>query len=287
MIKKSFLLLALCIAIPVFAQKTLTILHTNDVHSRIEAVSPDSPNPATAGKGGFLRIAAYVDQVRKETANVLVFDSGDFSQGTPYYNMFKGEVEIQLMNIIGYDAGTIGNHEFDFGLDNMARLFRMAKFPVVCANYDVKGTVLEPVVKPYVILEKYGLKIGVFGLGTKLSGMVQRNNYGDVTFNDPYESADKVAKELKKKGCDLIICLSHLGFTASAKDPVCDIELVKNTRNIDVVLGGHSHTFIEEPVCYKNRDGKDVYISQMGNSGVFVGRVDIVIDAGTSSSGSN
>jgi len=278
MIRRSLLLLTLCIVIPTFAQKKLTILHTNDVHSRIEPVSPESPDPKAADKGGFLRVAAYVEKVKKETPNVLVFDCGDFSQGTPYYNMFKGEVEIQLMNTIGYDAGTIGNHEFDFGLDNMARLFKMADFPIVCANYQVKGTVLEEWVKPYIIIEKYGLKIGVFGLGTKLSGMVQASNYGDVVFLDPYEVANKVALELKKKDCDIIICLSHLGFMSSAKDPICDTEMVKKTRNIDVILGGHSHTFIDEPIAYKNLDGKDVYITQMGRSGIFVGRLDIEIE---------
>lgn len=278
MIKRALLLFTLCISISSFAQKTLTILHTNDVHSRIEPVSPDSPDPKAANKGGFLRVAAYVEQVRKETPNVLVFDCGDFSQGTPYYNMFKGEAEIQLMNTIGYDAGTIGNHEFDFGLDNMVRLFKMANFPFVCANYDVKGTVLEQWVKPYIIIEKYGLKIGVFGLGTKLSGMVQASNYGDVVFHDPYKAANRTAFELKKQNCDIIICLSHLGFTSNAKDPISDIELVKSTRNIDLVLGGHSHTFIDKPMVYKNLDGKEVPITQMGRSGIFVGRVDITID---------
>lgn len=277
MMKKILLMFILCIALPAFAQKTLTILHTNDIHSRIEAISPETADSRSADKGGLLRVAAYVEQVRKETPHVLVFDCGDFSQGTPYYNMFKGEVEIQLMNTIGYDAGTIGNHEFDFGLDNMARLFDMANFPVVCANYEVKGTVLEELVHPYIIIEKYDLKIGVMGLGTKLSGMVQANNYEGVVFLDPYQTANKVAAELKKKGCDIVICLSHLGFMATAKDPVCDIELVKNTRNIDIILGGHSHTFIEEPLSYKNLDGKDVYITQMGKSGIFVGRVDIEI----------
>ena len=275
MIKKTLLLLTLCIAFPVFAQKTLTLLHTNDVHSRIEPVSPESANQRSAGKGGFLRVAAYIGQVKKETPDVLVFDCGDFSQGTPYYNLFKGDVEIQLMNAIGYDAGTIGNHEFDFGLDNMARLFGMADFPIVCANYDVKGTVLEKLVKPYIIIKKNGFKIGVLGLVTKLSGMVQSFNYGGVLYMDPYEAANKAAAALKKKGCDLVVCLSHLGFQGSAKDPVCDVELAKNTRNIDIILGGHSHTFIEEPVIHKNLEGKDVYITQMGNSGIFVGRVEI------------
>lgn len=281
MIKKSFLLLVLCAALPLFAQKTLTILHTNDVHSRIEAVDAASPDRRAAGKGGFLRIAAYVDQVRKENPNVLVFDSGDFSQGTPYYNLFKGEVEVELMNTIGYDAGTIGNHEFDFGLDNLARLFGMANFPIVCANYDVKGTVLEHLVKPYVIIEKNGLKVGVFGLGTQLSGMVKADDYGGVVYNDPYKTANKTAAELKKQGCDLVVCLSHLGFTGTATNPVNDVDLIRHTRNIDLVLGGHSHTYIDEPLFEKNLDGKAVYLTQMGKSGVYVGRVDIVIGGNT------
>lgn len=278
MIKKSILLLVITLGyltIPVFAQKTLTILHTNDVHSRIEPNSIESADARKAGKGGFLRVAAYVEQVRKESPNVLVFDSGDFSQGTPYYNLYKGEVEIQLMNAIGYDAGTIGNHEFDSGLDNMARIFKMANFPIVCANYDVKGTVLEGIVKPYVIIRKFGLKIGVLGIGTELSGMVKTSDYQGVTYQDPYEAANKAAAELKKKKCDVIICLSHLGFNPYPKDTVCDLELVKRTRNIDLVLGGHSHTFLEEIVIQKNLDGKDVYITQMGYNAIHVGRVDI------------
>ncbi|MDR3119699.1 MAG: metallophosphoesterase [Mediterranea sp.] len=275
MIKKTLVLLMLCATLPVFAQKTLTLLHTNDVHSRIEPIPQDSPDQRSADKGGFLRVAACISQIKKDTRHVLVFDCGDFSQGTPYYNMFKGDVEVQLMNTIGYDAGTIGNHEFDLGLDNMARLFKAARFPIVCANYDVEGTVLEGLVKPYVIIRKHGFKIGVLGLGTRLSGMVQSFNYQGVVFQDPYEAANKAAAELKAKGCDFIVCLSHLGFTGSAKDPVCDVELVKNTRNIDLILGGHSHTFIAELKPYKNLDGKDVYITQMGRSGIFVGRVDI------------
>lgn len=278
MIKRSLLLLILCMAVvPTFAQKTLTILHTNDIHSRIEPVSPNSADKRSADKGGLLRVAAYVEHVKEETPNVLVFDCGDFSQGTPYYNMFKGEVEIKLMNTIGYDAGTIGNHEFDFGLENMARLYRMAEFPIVCANYDVSGTVLEGLVKPYVVIERFGLKIGVLGVGTKLKGLVQADKYGDITFQDPYEAANKAAAELKRLGCDVIVCLSHLGFLSGAKNPISDVELAKNTRNIDVILGGHSHTFIDEPVSFKNLDGKDVPITQMGKSGIFVGRVDIQI----------
>lgn len=277
MIKRSLLLLIWCIAIPGFAQKTLTILHTNDIHSRIEPIAKDFPDQRSADKGGLLRVAAYVEQVREENPNVLVFDSGDFSQGTPYYNMFKGDVEIQLMNAIGYNAGTIGNHEFDFGMENMARLFQSAKFPIVCANYTVEGTPLEGLVQPYVIIEKAGLKIGVLGLGVKLDGLVQTNLCEGVTYQNPFETANQVASELKKKGCDFIICLSHLGHKAYREEGICDTELARNTRHIDLILGGHSHSFLEEPVILPNLDGKDVYISQMGKSGIFVGRVDIQI----------
>lgn len=278
--KTSLLIVLLCTAIIIHAQqsKTLTILHTNDVHSRIEPLPENLPDPITAGNGGFLRIAAYVNEVRKETPNLLIFDCGDFSQGTPYYNLFKGEVEISLMNVIGYNAGTIGNHEFDFGLDNLARIFQLANFPIVCANYDFTGTALEGIVKPYIIIEKNGLKVGVFGLGTNPEGLVQKHNYEGMKYLDPYEKANEVAAILKDKGCDAVICLSHLGLRSSSKNPDSDTELVKKTRNIDVILGGHSHTLMEEPEVYQNLDGKDVYISQMGKSGVYVGRIDLTFE---------
>lgn len=201
---------------------------------------------------------------------MLLFDSGDFSQGSPYYNMFKGDVEIRLMNEMGYDAGTIGNHEFDYGLDNMARLFQIAKFPIVCANYSVEGTVLEGIVKPYVILHRNGLKIGVFGLGPKMEGLVQQKNYEGLVYNDPVKCANEVADLLKnKKHCDVVICLSHLGWKGTDSDEV----LIPATRNIDVVLGGHSHSYFEAPVYYKNLDGVEVPLQQMGKNARFVGRM--------------
>ncbi len=274
------LFLVISVSISAYGQsaKTLTILHTNDVHSRIEPLSEQLNNPLSAGKGGFLRIAAYVEEVRKETPHLLVFDCGDFSQGTPYYNMFKGDVEINLMNTIGYNAGTIGNHEFDFGLNNIKRLLAIADFPIVCANYDFTGTVLQGIVKPYVILKKAGLKIGVFGLGTNPDGLVQADNYEGVKYQDPYNKANEVAALLKKKGCDVVVCLSHLGMYSSSKNPICDTQLVKKTRNIDLILGGHSHTLLEKPMVYQNLDGRDVYISQMGKSGVYVGRIDLTFE---------
>ncbi|MBP1614079.1 MAG: metallophosphoesterase [Bacteroidetes bacterium] len=260
--------------------KTITILHTNDTHSRIEPIEANFPDTRLADKGGFVRRATCLDKVREEKPDLLLFDCGDFSQGTPYYNMFKGEVEIKLMNSMGYDAGTIGNHEFDFGLDNMARLFKMADYPIVCANYGVEGTVLEGLVKPYVIIKRDGLKIGVFGLSPKMEGLVQANKCEGIVYKDPIKTANELAAFLKKeKKCDAVICLSHLGYKpSSADDPACDINLVRQTSNIDVVLGGHSHTFLEQPAIYVNAVGKNVPISQMGSRGTFVGRMDLIFE---------
>lgn len=253
------------------ADKELLIFHTNDMHSRVEPFSDDYQDTLLAGKAGMVRRATFIRQQRKEHPDLLLFDSGDFSQGTPYYNMFKGEVEIKLMNAMKYDAGTIGNHEFDFGLDNMARLFKMADFPIVCANYDVRGTVLEGLVKEYTVIEREGVRIGVFGLGAPLDGLVAAHCYGNVKYEDPVSEAQRIADILKnQEKCDLVICLSHLGWM---EDQFSDIELIENTRNIDVVLGGHSHSYFTEPKFYKNLDGVDVPVQQMGKNAAFVGKM--------------
>ena len=239
--KKIYCLCLACLLVSVMAAqsvKELYIFHTNDMHSRIEPFASYFPDTVLAGKA---------------------------------YNLFKGEVEIKMMNEMGYDAGTIGNHEFDFGLDNMVRLFKMANFPIVCANYDVAGTVLEGLVKEYTVIERDGIRIGVFGLGPELDGLVAHANYGNVKFEDPVSEGQRVADLLKnQKHCDLVICLSHLGWKG---EPYSDIELIENTRNIDIVLGGHSHSFFEGPEFYKNLDGIEVPVQQMGKSAAFVGRM--------------
>lgn len=266
------LLFALCLYAELSAQnlKELYIFHTNDTHSCIEPIEIHNPDTAQAGKAGFVRRATFLKEMRKQHPDMLLFDSGDFSQGSPYYNMFKGDVEVSLMNQVGYDAGTIGNHEFDFGLENMARLFRTAKFPIVCANYGVEGTVLEGIVKPYIILYRNGLKIGVFGLGPKLEGLVQQKNYEGLVYKNPIDCANRVATLLKKKKhCDVVICLSHLGWKGLEGDEV----LISATRNIDVVLGGHSHSYFKAPLFYKNLDGVEVPVQQMGKNGRFIGRM--------------
>ena len=245
------------------------IVHTNDTHSCVMPVNPNSSDTALADKGGFVRRAALVRDLRAEDPDLLLFDSGDFSQGSAYYNLYKGEVEVALMNEMGYDAAAIGNHEFDFGLDNMARLFRQASFPFVCANYHFEGTVLEGLVKPYVVLERKGVKVGVFGLGTQLEGMVAAENYKGVRYEDPITAANRVASELREKEhCDLVVCLSHLGWGI---DGVDDTELIPASHGIDIVLGGHSHTYFERPEKLKDADGKDVYCNQMGKHGRYVG----------------
>ena len=268
--------LVVCFGFSTYAQDTkeIIILQTSDVHSRIEPINQKGDR--NYDEGGFVRRATFLDQFRKEHKNVLLFDCGDISQGTPYYNMFRGEVEVKLMNEMGYDAMTIGNHEFDFGLDNMARLFRMAHFPVVCANYDVTGTVLEGLVKPYVVLERGGIKIGVFGVSPKMEGLVQADKCEGIVYNDPIVAAQEVTDLLRtKEGCDVVICLSHLGFRL--KNEVCDEKLAAATRGIDVILGGHSHTFMEKPAFCLNAEEKSIPVLHTGRSGIFVGELDLTL----------
>lgn len=251
--------------------KEIYLFHTNDMHSRIEPFPENYQDTLLAGKAGMVRRATFISQQREIHLDLLLFDCGDFSQGTPYYNIYKGEVEISMMNEMRYDAGTIGNHEFDFGLENMARLFRLAEFPIVCANYDVTGTVLEGLVKEYVVLHRDGIKIGVFGLGAQLEGLVAKASYGDVKFEDPVSEAQRIADLLKmQEKCDLVICLSHLGWKG---EPYSDVELIENTCNIDVVLGGHSHSYFEKPEYYKNLDGVEVPLQQMGKHAAFIGKM--------------
>lgn len=255
--------------------KQLIILQTSDTHSRIEPISPEAADDY-AGMGGAVRRSSFIKEIRSKHPDVLLFDCGDISQGTPYYNLFQGEVEIKMMNLMKYDAMTIGNHEFDFGLDNMSRLFRMANFPVVCSNYDVTGTVLEGLVKPYIILERSGVRIGVFGLAPRMEGLVQADKCEGIVYNNPIEVGQEMADFLKlEKNCDVVICLSHLGIRNSYG--TADEDLVSKTRNIDVILGGHSHTFMEKPMNYLNADGKNVPVSHTGKNGIFVGELKLTL----------
>lgn len=253
--------------------KKLLILHTNDTHSCVMPLKTTLADTLQAGRGGFLRRLAMLDQERRKNPDLLLFDSGDFSQGSSYYSMFKGDVEVGLMNMMRYDAATIGNHEFDFGMENMARLFRMADFPIVCANYDFTGTCVEGLVKPYVVIRRNGVKIGVFGLSPKMRGLVSDKNCVGVKYLDPVRAAQKTADLLKnKEKCDLVVCISHLGWNIGGDD---DVLMMKNTRNIDIVLGGHSHSYFKQEKWVKNLDGVSVPNDQNGKSGIFVGRLEV------------
>lgn len=253
--------------------KKLLILHTNDTHSCVMPLKTTLADTLQAGRGGFLRRLAMLDQERRKNPDLLLFDSGDFSQGSSYYSMFKGDVEVGLMNMMRYDAATIGNHEFDFGMENMARLFRMADFPIVCANYDFTGTCVEGLVKPYVVIRRSGVKIGVFGLSPKMKGLVSDKNCVGVKYLDPVKAAQKTADLLKnKEKCDLVVCISHLGWNIGGDD---DVLMMKNTRNIDIVLGGHSHSYFKQEKWVKNLDGVSVPNDQNGKSGIFVGRLEV------------
>lgn len=277
--KRILIILTIAVAVTLTAAakgRQLLILHTNDTHSCVLPLNPNLADTMLAGRGGFLRRAAMIDQMRKEDKDLLLLDSGDFSQGSPYYTMFKGDVETELMNIMGYDAATIGNHEFDFGLENMARIFRKANFPIVCANYDFTGTVVEGLVKPYVIIKRKGVRIGIFGLSPKLDGLVMASTCAGVRYSDPIKTANAVADKLKnEEKCDVVICLSHLGWDEAGLN---DMEMMAKTRNIDLVLGGHSHSYFKTLNHVRNLDGKDVPNDQNGKHGIFVGKITLSLE---------
>jgi len=253
----------------------LTILHTNDTHSNID---PFPSNHAKfPGMGGVSRRHALIQKIRSEEENVLLLDCGDIFQGTPYFNMFGGELEMKLMSEMGYDAATMGNHDFDIGLEGFKNAQQFANFPFLCSNYDFSKTTLNGLIQPYKIFKKAGIKIGVFGIGVELSGLVPKQNYGATLYLDPISTANETAKELKRNGCDLIICLSHLGYDYSDGSKVSDIKLAQQTSNIDIILGGHTHTFLEKPTIVKNNKGESVLINQVGYAGLYLGRIDIDI----------
>ena len=251
--------------------KQLVILHTNDTHSTIFPVKQNIDDKEIAGRGGYLRRVNMLKEQRQQHPDLLLFDSGDFSQGSGYYTLFKGEVEIGLMNQMGYDAVTIGNHEFDFGLDNLARIFRMANFPIVCSNYDCKGTVLEGLVKPYITLKRNGVKIGVFALSPALKGLVFDGNCQGITYLDPAETAQKYIDILRKQEkCDLVICISHLGWKESE---YTDEMFLKGIEGCDLVLGGHTHTYMKQLEYAPDKTGKLIPVDQNGKHGAFIGKL--------------
>ncbi len=265
----------LCGSVAMLAQKRLTILHTNDTHSCVMPLSVHLADTMQAGRGGFVRRVAMLKEERAKDPSLLLFDSGDFSQGSPYYTLFKGDVETELMNMMHYDAATIGNHEFDFGLENLARLFKKLNFPIVCANYRFHEYDLDKLVKPYVIIKRNGLKIGVFGLSPRLDGLVDHNNYRTTEYLDPVATAREMVDILKKKHCDLVVCISHLGWEEKGMG---DQEMISHTSGIDLVLGGHSHTYFETLRYVDNADGKPIPVDQNGKSAIYIGKLSLTLE---------
>ncbi|RQO32676.1 metallophosphatase [Taibaiella sp. KBW10] len=255
---------------------TITILHTNDTHSRLDPFPADDRN--FPGQGGIVARATAIEQIRKEQHHVLLLDAGDIFQGTPYFNEYKGEPEIKAMSMMGYDASTMGNHDFDIGLEEFMAQMGKANFPFLVANYNFNKTILEGKIKPYKVFKKGPVKIGVFGLGIQLHGLVPQENYGKIWYNDPIKTALEITEKLKKKeGCDMVICLSHLGYSYEGKK-VSDRVIAAETQDIDLIIGGHTHTFLNEPQKVKNKLGKEVLINQVGWAGLRLGRIDFVFD---------
>ena len=260
--------------------KKITILHTNDVHSHIDPFGPEDGR--NANKGGVARRATLVESIRKENPNTLLLDAGDIFQGTPYFNYYGGELEFKLMSMLKYDVATIGNHDFDNGIDGLYNQIPHADFEFVSANYDFSNTVMDTHVKPYKIISKDSIKIGIFGLGIELDGLVGKDMYKETVYHNPIEKAQDMSRILKEEeSCDLVICLSHLGYEyKNSPNKVSDISLARATKNIDLIIGGHTHTFLPKPTIEKNSLGKDVLVNQVGCFGLYLGKVDFYFEPG-------
>lgn len=257
-----------------FSPLKLTILHTNDTHSRVEPFPMDGGR--NQGLGGVAARASIIEKIRREEEHVLLLDAGDIFQGTPYFNLYKGEPEIKAMATMNYDACTIGNHDFDAGMENLAtQLTKHANFPMLVSNYDFTSTPMEQKTQPYKVFKKGKLKIGVFGVSIEGRGLIPDNLFGATKYLDPVEKANETASMLKNdKSCDMIICLSHLGYQYKGSNKVSDEVLAKETANIDLIIGGHTHTFLDNPVTYKSKKGDDVIVNQVGWAGIVLGRLD-------------
>jgi 5'-nucleotidase len=259
--------------------KKITILHTNDVHSHIDAFGPDDGrNP---NQGGVARRASLVESIRKENPNTLLLDAGDIFQGTPYFNYYGGELEFKLMSMLKYDVATIGNHDFDNSIEGLYAQLPHAKFDFVSANYDFSNTVMDTHVKPYRTIIKDGIKVGIFGLGIELNGLVEKRMYKETVYLDPTEATQEMTRILKEdEKCDLIICLSHLGYNyREPSQKISDLKLAKTTKDIDLIIGGHTHTFLKKPTVVKNLEGKNMLVNQVGCYGINLGKIDFYFDS--------
>ena len=271
-VKKIILQLLLLLFSPVLFAQDLVILYTNDIHSNIEPAA----SGVNAGIGGYQRIANYVDHVRANHPNVILLDAGDYNQGTPYYTLFKGDVEVKIMNALKYDAAAIGNHEFDDGQQVLADRLKSANYHTLCSNYDFSKSPLNNVVKPYIVIERGGKRIGIIGATLNIDGVVAAAGRKDVIYKPPIPIVNKLAKTLKKKErCDIVILLSHLGYNEGSVSRPGDILVAKKSKDIDIIIGGHTHTYLASPAIVPNQAGKPVIVTQTGSAGVNVGRLDI------------
>jgi 5'-nucleotidase len=259
--------------------KKITILHTNDVHSHIDPFGPEDGR--NANKGGVARRATLIESIRNENPNTLLLDAGDIFQGTPYFNYYGGELEFKLMSMLKYDAATIGNHDFDNGIDGLYAQLPHAKFEFISSNYDFSNTIMASHVKPYKTFLKDGIKIGVFGLGIELNGLVDPSLFKETKYLNPIEISQEMTRILKEdEKCDLIICLSHLGyFYKNEFNKISDLKLAAETKNIDLIIGGHTHTFLKKPTVIKNLDGKNILVNQVGCYGINLGKIDFYFDS--------
>lgn len=257
-------------------KKQLTILHTNDVHSHIEPF--DAKDVNYPNQGGVARRYSLIQEIKQKNPNTLLLDAGDIFQGTPYFNFYGGEIEFKLMSKMGYEAATLGNHDFDNGVDGLYAQLPHADFEFLCSNYDFSNTIMDGHTKDYKIFRKNGLKVGVFGLGIQLHGLVEKKLYKETKYLDPVEIAQEVSNTLKnEENCDLVICLSHLGYHYKS-DKIDDLKLAAQTKNIDLIIGGHTHTFLTKPTVTKNSEGKNMLVNQVGWAGVNLGRIDFYFD---------
>ncbi|QDO95605.1 bifunctional metallophosphatase/5'-nucleotidase [Formosa sediminum] len=257
--------------------KKITILHTNDVHSHIDPFGPNEGK--NANLGGVAKRAKLIDKIRLDNPNTLLLDAGDIFQGTPYFNFYGGELEFKLMSKLKYDAATIGNHDFDNGIEGLYAQLPHAEFPFLIANYDFSNTIMDTHTKPYKIFNKEGIKIGVFGLGIELHGLVDSALYKETVYLNPVEMAQEMTHVLKtQEQCDLIICLSHLGYNYKYEDKISDLKLASLTKDIDLIIGGHTHTFLPKPTVVKNIEGKNMLVNQVGCYGINLGKIDFFFD---------
>lgn len=258
-------------------KKHITILHTNDVHSHVEPFP--SNDPKYANLGGAARRMSIIQNVRAENPHTLLLDAGDIFQGTPYFNFYGGELEFKLMTMMGYDAATIGNHDFDNGIGGLATQMPNAGFALLSSNYDFSNTIMDGLTKPYNVFVKDGVRIGVFGLGIQLRGLVNKSMYKETVYLDPIEMATDSTKALREEErCDLVICLSHLGYDYKSDDRISDLKLAAQTEGIDLIIGGHTHTFLDKPTIVQNKAAKFVLVNQVGWGGINLGRIDFYLD---------